>query len=66
MLLSGSLLVETIMSWPGMGPLLLQAIQARDIYLVIGAVMFSTLVIFAGNLAADGLLYALDPRVRKE
>lgn len=66
MLLSGSLLVETIMSWPGVGPLLLQAILARDVYVVIGAVMFSTLVIFAGNLTADGLLYALDPRIRKE
>lgn len=63
-LLSGSLLVEVIMSWPGVGPLLLEAILARDVYVVIGAVMFSTLVVFAGNLAADGLLYALDPRIR--
>jgi peptide/nickel transport system permease protein len=64
MLLSGSLLVEIIMSWPGVGALLLQAIMARDIFVVIGAVMFSIVVIFLGNIAADGLLYALDPRVR--
>lgn len=66
MLLSGSLLVEIIMSWPGMGPLLLQSILARDIYVVIGAVMFSTVIIFAGNLIADGLLYSLEPRIRGE
>ncbi len=66
MLLSGSLLVEIIMSWPGVGPLLLEAILARDVDVVIAAVMFSTLVVFAGNLAADGLLYALDPRIRSD
>ena len=35
-LLSGSLLVEVVMSWPGVGPFLLEAILARDIYVVIG------------------------------
>ena len=63
-LLSGSLLVEVVMSWPGMGPLLLEAILARDLYVVIGAVMFSTVFLLAGNLAADALLYAVDPRIR--
>jgi peptide/nickel transport system permease protein len=63
-LLSGSLLVEVVMSWPGMGPLLLEAILARDLYVVIGAVMFSTVFLVAGNLAADALLYAVDPRIR--
>jgi len=66
MLLSGSLLVEIIMSWPGVGPLLLQAVLTRDVYVVVGVVMFSTLVIFTGNLAADGLLYVLDPRIRND
>jgi peptide/nickel transport system permease protein len=64
LLVSGSLLVEIILSWPGVGPLLLEAILARDVYVVIGVVMFSTLVIFAGNLTADGILYSLDPRIR--
>jgi peptide/nickel transport system permease protein len=63
-LLSGSLLVEVIMSWPGVGPLLLEAILARDVYVVVGAVMFSTIVIVIGNLIADGLLFWLDPRIR--
>jgi peptide/nickel transport system permease protein len=65
-LLSGSLLVEVIMSWPGVGPLLVEAILARDVYVVVGAVMFSTVVIVAGNLIADGLLFWLDPRIRND
>lgn|SRR5262245_11812164 len=65
-LLSTSLVVEAVMSWPGLGPLLLDAIAARDIHLVIGAVMCSTLLLLAGNLAADGLLYWSDPRVRAD
>jgi peptide/nickel transport system permease protein len=65
-LLSGSLLVEVVMSWPGLGPLLLEAILARDIFVVIGAVLFSTLFLLAGNLLADVLLYIVDPRIRPE
>lgn len=65
-LLSGSVLVEVVMSWPGLGPLLLEAILARDLYLVIGPVMVSTLLLVAGNLLADLMLYAADPRIRAE
>ncbi|HYX68787.1 MAG TPA: ABC transporter permease [Terriglobales bacterium] len=63
-LLSGSLLVEVIMSWPGLGPLLLEAVLGRDLYVVIGAVMLSTLFLVSGMFAADILLYTLDPRIR--
>lgn len=65
-LLSASLFVEVVMSWPGLGPLLLEAILARDLYLIIGTVMFSSVFPIAGNLAADILLYAADPRIRTE
>jgi peptide/nickel transport system permease protein len=65
-LLSTSLVIETLMSWPGLGPLLIEAIAARDVHLVIGAVMCSTLLLLAGNFVADGLLYALDPRLRAD
>jgi peptide/nickel transport system permease protein len=64
-LLSGSLLVEVVMSWPGIGPFLLEAILARDLYVVIGGVLFSTLFLLGGNLLADVLLYWADPRIRK-
>lgn len=63
-LLSGSLLIEVIMSWPGVGPLLLQAVLERDVYIVIAAIMFSTLFLITGNLMADALLYMADPRIR--
>jgi peptide/nickel transport system permease protein len=63
-LLSTSLVVEALMSWPGLGPLLLEAIAARDFHLVIGAVMCSTLLLLMGNLLADALLFLADPRLR--
>jgi peptide/nickel transport system permease protein len=65
-LLSGSLLVEVVMSWPGLGPFLLEAILERDLYVVIGGVLLSTLFLVAGNFAADLLLYWADPRIRSE
>lgn len=66
MLLSGSLLIEVIMSWPGIGPMLLEAILERDPYVVVAAVIFSTLFLVAGSLLADVLLYIVDPRIRME
>jgi peptide/nickel transport system permease protein len=65
-LLSMSLLVEVVMSWPGLGPLLLEAILARDFHLVLGLVLASTFLLVAGNLLADALLLAADPRIRAE
>jgi len=66
MLLSVSLLIEVVMSWPGMGPLLLEAILARDLFVVIGAVMLPTVFLVVGNLLGDVLLYAFDPRIRRQ
>jgi peptide/nickel transport system permease protein len=63
-LLSTSLLIEVVMSWPGIGPMLVEAIISRDLFLVIGAVMLSTLFLVIGNFLADLLLYASDPRIR--
>jgi peptide/nickel transport system permease protein len=63
-LLSGSLIVEIIMSWPGIGPLLVEAILARDIDVVLGGVLLSTCFLIAGNFGADLLLYWADPRIR--
>jgi len=65
-LLSSSLLIEVIMGWPGLGPMLLEAIFSRDIHVVIGATLASALFLIAGNLIADLLLYAADPRIRQE
>lgn len=64
LLIGGSLLVEVVMSWPGMGPMVLEAILARDMFVVLGAVTISTVFLIVGNLVADMLLYAFDPRIR--
>lgn len=63
-LLGGSLVVEVVTGWPGLGPLILDATMSRDLYVVIGAVMFSAVFMIAGNLVADILLVAADPRIR--
>jgi peptide/nickel transport system permease protein len=63
-LLSASLLVEVVMGWPGLGPLLIEAIMARDAAIVLAVVMLSAAFLIFGNLAADLLLYRLDPRIR--
>ena len=65
-LLSVSLLTEIIMSWPGLGPLLLEAVMEHDVYVVVGAVTFSTLLLVGATTATDILLYAADPRIRAE
>ena len=65
-LLSMSLLTEVIMSWPGLGPFLLEAVLSHDVYVVVGAVTFSTLFLLAGTVLADLLLFAGDPRIRTE
>src|SRR5213079_620931 len=59
---AGSIFVESVFAWPGMGRLMVAAIAARDYPVVLGAtVWYATLVIFA-NLAADLMLPLLDPR----
>lgn len=65
-LLSASLLVEVVASWPGLGPFLLEAILARDLYVVVGGVLLSTVFLLGGNLIADSLLFWADPRIRRE
>ncbi len=64
-LLSGSLIVEVVCGWPGMGPLILEATLSRDLSLVIGGIMLSALFMVGGNLFADILLFTVDPRIRK-
>ena len=63
-LVGGSVLVETVFAWPGMGKLIIDAIYAKDTPLILGCFLLFSLVVALGNLLAD-LLYALaDPRIR--
>ena len=65
-ILSGSAILEIVMSWPGLGPLMVQAILSRDVYVVAGIVMLSSVFLVAGNLFTDVLLVLSDPRIRVE
>ena len=63
-LVAGSIFVEQVFAWPGMGRLMVSAIVARDYPLVMGATaVYSALVILA-NLAGDFVLPLVDPRRR--
>jgi len=54
-----------VFSVNGLGRLAVQAISGRDIPLLQGTVLFSTALVILGNLIADCLYTALDPRIRK-
>ncbi len=63
-LFSGTVFIEEVFAWPGMGRAIVGAIQARDYPLVMGgALLFAALVVI-GNLLADLLYAVVDPRVR--
>lgn len=59
---AGSVFVETVFAWPGMGRALLQAIAARDYPVVMGMTLAYAALVIIANLAADLLLVRLDPR----
>jgi peptide/nickel transport system permease protein len=65
-MLSTSVIAEIVLSWPGLGSLMVESISARDTYVVVAIVMLSSVFLVAGNLLADLLLFASDPRIRTE
>jgi peptide/nickel transport system permease protein len=65
-LLSGSALVETIMAWPGIGKMTVEAVFARDTYVLMAAVMITSVLLIIGNLIADILVGLNDPRIASE
>ena len=64
-LLGGSLLVETVFTWPGSGFLLIKAIINRDIPVLQGTILALSLIFVATNLVVDLLQAVLDPRIRR-
>ncbi|KAF1021620.1 MAG: Dipeptide transport system permease protein DppB [Paracidovorax wautersii] len=62
-LLGGSIVVETVFSWPGLGRLAFDAVFQRDINLLLGIFLFSSLLVVLMNLAIDVLYAFLDPRI---
>jgi peptide/nickel transport system permease protein len=65
-LLSGAVITEAVFAWPGLGSLLLYAIQGRDYPLIQGCVLVISLAYVGANLLADLLQRWADPRMRGE
>jgi len=65
-LLGGTVIVETIFAWPGIGRLLVDSIYARDFALIQGCVLFIAVIFALANLVVDILYAYLDPRIRYE
>jgi len=65
-LLSGAVITESVFGIPGIGRLAVNAIQTRDMPLLQGTVVFTTVIIICGNLIADLLYSVIDPRIRVE
>lgn len=63
-LLSASVVVENVFSWPGLGPLLVEAVLARDAPVIVGATLVSAGLLATGAIASDVLLRVADPRTR--
>jgi ABC-type dipeptide/oligopeptide/nickel transport system permease component len=63
-LLSGSIIVEAVFAWPGIGTLLIAGVSSRDYPLVTGIVMMYTVAFVLINLAVDAVYAFVDPRIR--
>ena len=63
-LLGGTVLTETVFSWPGIGRLLVESILARDYPVIQGAILVFALLFILVNLIVDLLYGLIDPRVR--
>ena len=65
-LVGGSVVVETVFAWPGVGWLMIQSIEARDLPVIRAAVLVLSIFIVLINLGVDVLYTVLDPRIRLE
>jgi len=63
-LLSGSVVVETVFAWPGIGRLAYEAVLWRDYPVIQGVVLLVSVIVLASNLVVDILYAYLDPRIR--
>lgn len=63
-LLAGSVVVEAVFGWPGVGRLLLTSVQARDLPIVLGVLLLIAAGVVLANLVTDLVHARLDPRIR--
>lgn len=64
-LFGGSVLVETVFTYPGLGQATVQSALCGDVPLLLGVVIFGALFVFTGNLIADAVYLLIDPRMRE-
>ncbi|MEJ8736765.1 ABC transporter permease [Erysipelotrichaceae bacterium HCN-30851] len=65
-LFSGAVVLETVFTWPGIGNILINAINQRDTSLVSACLVFSAILMVLGNLLADVCYSLVDPRIKVE
>jgi peptide/nickel transport system permease protein len=65
-LFSGSVVIESVFGWPGLGRLAIEAANGRDYPVILGATLLAGLVVVIVNLLVDLLYAAVDPRIRHE
>lgn len=65
-LLSGSVIIEKIFAWPGLGTLMVDSVFTRDIPIIQGCVLFYAIFFILTNLVVDILYIIMDPRIRYE
>ncbi len=63
-LLGGAILVETVFAWPGLGRLMVQSVNNRDVPLVLGCIVILSISYSVVNLLVDLVYGFVDPRVR--
>lgn len=63
-LFGGAMVVETVFGWPGMGRLTMEAMMARDSNVLLGIILFSSLIVIVTNIAVDLLQAWIDPRIK--
>ena len=64
MLVGGSVIIESIFSWPGMGLLFLESVRGRDYPVIMAVTMITSIMVLTASLVADILTALVDPRVR--
>lgn len=63
-LVGGTLITETVFAWPGIGQLIIQAVNTRDMAVVQASVFVIALIVIIMNLIADILYRLFDPRIK--
>ena len=62
-LIGGSILIETVFAWPGIGRLAFEAVLVRDYNLLLGIFIVASVMVIAFNLLTDVLYTIVDPRI---